>query len=93
MNPCYNIVWMGACVGACRLMCVHVCVSLYTVQVLWGPQSVFLAPNTAPQWLATAMCRVYLAVLYGLCEPVSMLLALFACVYSAQVRPAVCARP
>ena len=36
-------------------------------------------------WHPTALCRVYIAIQYGLLEPALLLLALFACVYSLQV--------
>jgi hypothetical protein len=50
-------------------------------QVLWGPDSVFGPGAAYPQ----PLCRAYIALEYGLLEPVSLLLALFACIYSVQV--------
>ncbi len=53
-------------------------------QVLWGPESVFFKGGDPSLPLATTMCRVYVVVVFGLLEPVTLLLALFACVYSVQ---------
>ena len=68
--------------------CLQVLAALYALaellrlQVLWGPSSVLV-----PDGYNTALfCRIFTAVTFGFLEPSFLLLALFSCVYSVQVR-------
>jgi hypothetical protein len=51
------------------------------LQLLWGKSSVLPHQTYRPG----ALCRLYLAVGLGVCEPVFLLLALFSCLYSLQI--------
>ncbi len=55
---------------------------LLRLQVLWGPHSVLMSGGYQP----AMMCRVFTAVTFGFLEPTFLLLALFSCIYSVQVR-------
>lgn len=73
----FNILWITRCclqtIAACYCLCL-----LLRLPILWGQDSIL----SATQVEIDAICRVYIAVVFGLLEPLFLLIVLFSCTYT-----------